>query len=62
LSGDVEPRRDQVRELMGLADCREQSCIAVDVIANQHRDAITRKTADLAALADELDTFIAATP
>lgn len=49
---------DQVRELMGLADRREQSCMAVDVIANQHRDAITRKIADLTALAGELDTLI----
>ena len=49
---------DQVRELMGLADRRDQSCMAVDVIANQHRDAITRKIADLTALAAELDTLI----
>ncbi|KQM37850.1 MerR family transcriptional regulator [Sphingomonas sp. Leaf10] len=49
---------DQVRELMGLADRREQSCMAVDVIANQHRDAITRKIADLTALAGELDALI----
>lgn len=49
---------DQVRELMGLADRRDQSCVAVDVIANQHRDAITRKIADLTALAGELDTLI----
>ncbi|MDO7836814.1 helix-turn-helix domain-containing protein [Sphingobium sp. HBC34] len=49
---------DQVRELMGLADRREQSCMAVNVIANQHRDAITRKIADLTALAGELDTLI----
>ena len=49
---------DQVRELMGLADRRDQSCVAVDVIANQHRDAITRKIADLTALASELDTLI----
>jgi DNA-binding transcriptional MerR regulator len=49
---------DQVRELMGLADRREQSCMAVDVIANQHRDAITRKIADLTALASELDALI----
>ena len=49
---------DQVRELMGLADRREQSCMAVDVIANRHRDAITRKIADLTALAGELDTLI----
>ena len=49
---------DQVRELMALADRREQSCMAVDVIANQHRDAITRKIADLTALAGELDVLI----
>ena len=49
---------DQVRELMGLADRRDQSCMAVDVIANQHRDAITRKISDLTALAGELDTLI----
>lgn len=49
---------DQVRELMGLADRRDQSCLAVDVIANQHRDAIARKIADLTALAGELDTLI----
>ncbi|AOH87107.1 MerR family transcriptional regulator (plasmid) [Sphingomonas panacis] len=49
---------DQVRELMGLADRRDRSCMAVDVIANQHRDAITRKIADLTALASELDSLI----
>ena len=49
---------DQVRELLGLADRREQSCIAVDMIANRHRDAITRKIADLTALAGELDALI----
>jgi DNA-binding transcriptional MerR regulator len=49
---------DQVRELMGLADRRDQSCQAVDVIANQHRDMITRKIADLTALAGELDALI----
>ena len=32
--------------------------MAVDVIANQHRDAITRKIADLTALAGELDALI----
>lgn len=49
---------DQVRELMALADRRDQSCMAVDVIANHHRNAITRKIADLTALAAELDTLI----
>lgn len=49
---------DQVRELMDLSDRRDQSCMAVDVIANQHRAATTRKIADLTALANELDTLI----
>lgn len=49
---------DQVRELMGLADRRDQSCMAVDIIANQHRAEITRKITDLTALATELDTLI----
>jgi DNA-binding transcriptional MerR regulator len=49
---------DQVRELMGLANLRDQSCMAVDVIANQHRAAITRKITDLTALAGELDALI----
>jgi DNA-binding transcriptional MerR regulator len=49
---------DQVRELMELADRRDQSCTAVDAIANQHRDVITRKIADLTALAGELDALI----
>ena len=49
---------DQVRELMGLADRRDQSCIAVDVVANQHRDTVRRKIADLTALAGELDALI----
>ena len=49
---------DQGRELMGLVDRHEQSCMAVDVIANQHHDAITRKIADLTALASELDALI----
>lgn len=51
---------DHVRELMALADRRDQSCmaVAVDVIANHHRNAITRKIADLTALAAGLDTLI----
>lgn len=49
---------EQVRELMGLADQRDRSCAAVDVIAAQHRRAIERKIADLTALARELDRLI----
>lgn len=49
---------EQVRELMGLADRRDQSCLAVDHIANHHRAAIQRKITDLTALASELDALI----
>ncbi|WP_420496907.1 MerR family transcriptional regulator [Sphingomonas sediminicola] len=49
---------EQVRELMSLADRRDQSCMAVDRIANQHRAEIERKIIDLTALAGELDALI----
>jgi Cu(I)-responsive transcriptional regulator len=45
---------DQVRDLLGLADERDRSCEAVDVIARQHLAEVERKIADLAALRDEL--------
>jgi len=45
---------DQVRELLGLADERERSCEAVDIIAQQHLAEVERKIADLAALRVEL--------
>lgn len=45
---------DQVRELLGLADQRDRSCEAVDVIARQHLAEVERKIADLTALRDEL--------
>ncbi|HVJ53748.1 MAG TPA: helix-turn-helix domain-containing protein [Aliidongia sp.] len=45
---------DQVRELLGLADQRDRSCEAVDVIARQHLAEVERKIADLNALRDEL--------
>lgn len=49
---------DQVRNLLKLADDREQSCAAVDAIANEHRAQVEQKIADLQALKAELDRII----
>jgi DNA-binding transcriptional MerR regulator len=49
---------EQVRELLGLSDKREQSCEAVDVIARAHRHTVDRKIAELRALRTELDRMI----
>jgi Cu(I)-responsive transcriptional regulator len=49
---------DQVRELLGLADQRDRSCEAVDMIAGQHLAEVERKLADLSALRDELADLI----
>lgn len=49
---------DQVRDLLDLADQRDRSCDAVDVIAGQHLAEIERKIADLVALRDELADVI----
>jgi DNA-binding transcriptional MerR regulator len=49
---------EQVRELLGLSDKREQSCEAVDVIARAHRDMVDRKISELRALRTELDRMI----
>ena len=49
---------DQVRELLGLADHSDWSCAAVETIAREHRAAIERKIADLAALDGELARII----
>ena len=49
---------DQVRELLGLADDRRQSCAAVDAIASAHLAEIDRKIADLQALRGELSRMI----
>ncbi|HTU55584.1 MAG TPA: helix-turn-helix domain-containing protein [Acetobacteraceae bacterium] len=48
----------QVRELLDLADQRDRSCEAVDVIARQHLVEVERKIADLAALRDELSDVL----
>jgi Cu(I)-responsive transcriptional regulator len=49
---------DQIRALLDLADQRERSCEAVDIIAKQHRAEVDRKIADLRALRHELDSMI----
>jgi Cu(I)-responsive transcriptional regulator len=49
---------DQVRELLGLADDRLQSCAAVDAIATTHLTEIDRKIADLQSLRSELSRLI----
>ncbi len=49
---------EQVRDLLGLADQKDRSCEAVDIIARGHLAAIDQKIADLTALRRELDTII----
>lgn len=49
---------DQVRGLLALSDNRDQSCAAVDEIANAHRAEVERKIHDLQALKVELDSII----
>ncbi|MCQ4634563.1 MULTISPECIES: MerR family transcriptional regulator [Hyphomicrobiales] len=49
---------DQVRGLLRLSDDRDQSCMAVDEIANEHRAEVERKIRDLQALKAELDSII----
>jgi Cu(I)-responsive transcriptional regulator len=49
---------DQIRELLGLADDRDQPCDAVDVIARAHLAEVERKIAELAALRHELGELI----
>lgn len=48
----------QVRELLGLSDQKQRSCVAVDVIARDHLADVDRKLADLKALRRELDSII----
>jgi Cu(I)-responsive transcriptional regulator len=49
---------EQIRALLELADNKEQSCEAVDVIARKHLADVERKLADLAALRRELASLI----
>jgi Cu(I)-responsive transcriptional regulator len=55
---DLGFTRDQVRELLALADDRDRSCEAVDVVAREHLAQIDQKIADLHALRRELDDII----
>lgn len=49
---------EQVSALLGLADMRDQSCDAVDVLAKDHLETIEAKIADLMALRRELSDLI----
>ncbi|WP_043334325.1 MerR family transcriptional regulator [Belnapia moabensis] len=49
---------DQVRDLLQLADDRNQSCDAVDRVAREHLEQVERKIADLKALRHELRDLI----
>jgi Cu(I)-responsive transcriptional regulator len=49
---------EQIRVLLDLADQRERSCEAVDVIAREHLAEVDRKIAALSALRRELDSLI----
>jgi Cu(I)-responsive transcriptional regulator len=48
----------QIRVLLDMADRKEQSCEAVDVIARDHLADVNRKLADLSALRRELEFMI----
>lgn len=49
---------EQIRALLDLAEDRERSCDAVDVIAREHLGEVDRKIADLQALRLELNFLI----
>jgi Cu(I)-responsive transcriptional regulator len=49
---------EQVRELLRLADDRDQSCEAVDRVAREHLEEVERKITDLGALRRELRDLI----
>lgn len=49
---------EAVRDLLALADDRDQPCEAVDALARIHLSQIERKIADLSALRAELDRVI----
>ena len=49
---------DEVRELLALADDRDQPCGAVDAVASSHLATIERKIADLSQMRDELARII----
>jgi DNA-binding transcriptional MerR regulator len=49
---------EHIRALLGLADQRERSCEAVDVIAREHLADVKRKLVDPSALRRELEALI----
>jgi Cu(I)-responsive transcriptional regulator len=49
---------DQIQALLDLADQKERSCEAVDVIAREHLADVKRRLADLAALRRELESVV----
>lgn len=49
---------DQVRELLSLADDRDRSCKAVDMVAREHLAQVGQKIADLRSLRKELSAMI----
>jgi Cu(I)-responsive transcriptional regulator len=49
---------EQIRALLNLADHKEQSCEAVDAIAQEHLVEVKRKLANLLALRKELESLI----
>ena len=49
---------ERIRELLSLADNKDESCGAVEAIAREHRAVIERKIADLQALDRELEAMI----
>ena len=55
---EVSPSLDEVRELLALADDRDQPCGAVDAVASSHLATIERKIADLSQMRDELARVI----
>ncbi|WP_029605255.1 helix-turn-helix domain-containing protein [Kozakia baliensis] len=50
---------EQVATLLDLADCKDQSCEAVDIVTRAHLLEIDRKLRDLRALRKELAAMIA---
>lgn len=55
---DIGLAIEQVRELLDLADHKDQSCASVEEIARTHRVAIEREIADLQTLDRELERMI----
>lgn len=49
---------EQIRELLNLAENKNQSCKAVDTIAREHLANVKQKLADLSALRRELDSLV----